>query len=83
MIKRISSSFSFRLGNEAWPNHCSLRFVNGDRLQDRDEIFVGSLAPHEQRNVSVDLTSPSGTRMVRSQWRLFTPAGLPFGGTKR
>lgn len=67
-------------GQEPWPSNCSLRFVNGDRLQDRDEIYVGSLAPCEQTNVSVDITSPAMSKIVRSQWRLFSPAGVPFGG---
>jgi len=66
-------------GSEPWPNNCSLRFVNGDRLQDRDEVYVSSLAPGEQINVSVDITSPNVTQIIRSQWRLFTPAGVPFG----
>jgi len=66
-------------GAEPWPNNCSLRFVNGDRLQDRDEIYVGSLAPGEQTNISVDITSPSISKIIRSQWRLFTSAGVPFG----
>jgi len=66
-------------GAERWPSNCSLRFVNGDRLQDRDEIYVGSLLPGEQANISVDITSPSGSRIVRSQWRLFTSTGVPFG----
>lgn len=67
-------------GQEQWPNNCSLRFVNGDRLQDRDEIYVGSLVPGEQTNISVDIVSPSMSKIIRSQWRLFTPAGVPFGG---
>ncbi|CAF0947835.1 unnamed protein product [Rotaria sordida] len=66
-------------GNEPWPSNCSLRFVNGDRLQDRDEIYVGSLAPAEQANISVDITSPAVSKIIRSQWRLFTSAGVPFG----
>ncbi|CAF0912524.1 unnamed protein product [Adineta steineri] len=66
-------------GTERWPNNCSLRFVNGDRLHDRDEIYVSSLAPGEQTNISINVTSPTGARMIRSQWRLFTPAGVPFG----
>jgi len=67
-------------GSEPWPSNCSLRFVNGDRLQDRDEIYVGSLAPSEQANISVDITSPAVSKIIRSQWRLFTSAGVPFGG---
>lgn len=67
-------------GHERWPNHCSLRFVNGDRLQDRDEVFVRSLLPGEQTNISVDVTSPATPKIIRSQWRLFTPNGAPFGG---
>jgi hypothetical protein len=67
-------------GNEPWPSNCSLRFVNGDRLQDRDEIYVGSLAPNEQINISVDITSPAISKIIKSQWRLFTSAGAPFGG---
>ncbi|CAF0951321.1 unnamed protein product [Adineta ricciae] len=66
-------------GSEPWPTNCSLRFVNGDRLQDRDEIYVGSLAPGEQTNISVDITSPFTPKIIRSQWRLFTSAGVPFG----
>lgn len=66
-------------GNEPWPNNCSLRFVNGDRLQDRDEVYVGSLAPGEQTNVSVNIRSPNISKIIRSQWRLFTPSGVPFG----
>ncbi|UJR37100.1 hypothetical protein I4U23_029804 [Adineta vaga] len=66
-------------GSEPWPNNCSLRFVNGDRLQDRDETYVGSLAPGEQANISVDITSPTMSKIIRSQWRLFTSAGVPFG----
>ncbi|CAF2526385.1 unnamed protein product [Rotaria sp. Silwood2] len=66
-------------GTERWPNNCSLRFVNGDRLQDRDEIYVSSLAPGEQTNISVNITSPNVSRIIRSQWRLFTSAGVPFG----
>jgi len=68
------------LGTERWPSNCSLRFVNGDRLQDRDEIYVSSLVPGEQTNISVDITSPSISRIIRSQWRLFTSTGVPFGG---
>ena len=67
-------------GQEAWPRNCSLRFVNGDRLQDRDEIYVGSLQPNEQTNISADITSPTIPRIIKSQWRLFTSAGVPFGG---
>jgi hypothetical protein len=71
----------FRLiGTERWPSNCSLRFVNGDRLHDRDEVYVGSLAPGEQTNISANITSPNGSRIIRSQWRLFTSAGAPFGG---
>ncbi|CAF3935279.1 unnamed protein product [Rotaria sordida] len=66
-------------GNERWPNNCSLRFVNGDRLQDQDEIYVNSLAPGEQTNISVNITSSNVLRIIRSQWRLFTSAGVPFG----
>lgn len=66
-------------GGEQWPNNCSLRFVNGDRLQDRDEIYVSSLIPGEQTNISVDIISPSVSKIIKSQWRLFTPAGVPFG----
>jgi hypothetical protein len=66
-------------GHEPWPSNCSLRFVNGDRLQDRDEIYVGSLAPNEQSNISVDITSPAVSKIIKSQWRLFTSAGVPFG----
>ncbi|CAF4607528.1 unnamed protein product, partial [Rotaria sp. Silwood2] len=66
-------------GTERWPNNCSLRFVNGDRLQDRDEIYVSSLAPGEQTNISVNITSPNVSRIIRSQWRLFTSASVPFG----
>lgn len=67
-------------GHERWPNNCLLKFINGDRLQTRDEIYVGSLLPGEQTNISVDLISPSTPRIIRSQWRLFTPTGVPFGG---
>ncbi|CAF4329831.1 unnamed protein product [Rotaria socialis] len=67
-------------GSERWPNSCSLRFVNGDRLQDRDEIYVSALSPGEQTNISVNIASPNASRIIRSQWRLFTPAGVPFGG---
>lgn len=66
-------------GNEPWPSSCSLRFVNGDRLQDRDEIFLGCLPPKEHCEISVDLKTPSTGRIIRSQWRLFTPTGIPFG----
>lgn len=66
-------------GQEAWPRNCSLRFVNGDRLQDRDEIYVGSLRPNEQINISAEITSPAIPRIIKSQWRLFTSAGVPFG----
>ncbi|CAF0800070.1 unnamed protein product [Adineta steineri] len=66
-------------GSEPWPSNCSLRFVNGDRLQDRDDIYVGTLAPGEQTNISVDITSPTTSKIIRSQWRLFTLAGVPFG----
>ncbi|CAF0909235.1 unnamed protein product [Adineta ricciae] len=66
-------------GTERWPSNCSLRFVNGDRFQERDEVYVSSLAPGEQTNISVHITSPSGSRIIRSQWRLFTAAGVPFG----
>ncbi|CAF1223587.1 unnamed protein product [Rotaria sordida] len=66
-------------GNERWPNNCSLRFVNGDRLQDQDEVYVNSLAPGEQTNISVNITSSNVLRIIRSQWRLFTSAGVPFG----
>lgn len=69
-------------GNEPWPSSCSLRFVNGDRLQDRDEIFLGCLPPKEHCEISVDLKTPSTGRIIRSQWRLFTPTGIPFGGFK-
>ena len=72
-----------RSGAERWPNNCSLRFVNGDRLQDRDEIFVGSLLPGEQTNISVNITSPISPRIIRSQWRLFTSTGVPFGGKSK
>lgn len=67
-------------GHERWPNNCLLKFINGDRLQTRDEIFVGSLLPGEQTNISVNLVSPSTPRIIRSQWRLFTSTGVPFGG---
>ncbi len=78
----IGKSDRFLLGAERWPSNCSLRFVNGDRLQDRDEIYVGSLSPGEQTNISVDITSPTVSRIVRSQWRLFTSTGVPFGGRR-
>jgi hypothetical protein len=67
-------------GAERWPSNSSLRFVNGDRLQDRDEVYVGSLLPGQQANISVDIISPSVSRIIRSQWRLFTSTGVPFGG---
>ncbi|CAF0915216.1 unnamed protein product [Didymodactylos carnosus] len=66
-------------GSEPWPSSCVLKFVNGDRLQERDETYVGSLAPSQQTNVSIDMTSPIGPGMYKSQWRLFTSAGVPFG----
>ncbi|UJR09112.1 hypothetical protein I4U23_013359 [Adineta vaga] len=66
-------------GTERWPSGCSLRFVNGDRFHERDEVYVGSLSPGEQTNISAHITSPNGTRIIRSQWRLFTSAGVPFG----
>jgi len=66
-------------GMERWPNNCSLRFVNGDRLQDRDEIYINSLESGEQANISVHIISPTIPRIIRSQWRLFTPNGIPFG----
>ena len=71
------------VGAERWPNQCSLRFVNGDRFHDRDEIFVGSLGPGEQTNISVNVTSPISARIIRSQWRLFTSMGAPFGGKQK
>ena len=78
--KKNSLRSLFQTGQELWPKGCSLRFVNGDRLQDRDEIYVHSLAPGEQTNVSVNIRSPNISKIVRSQWRLFTSNGVPFGG---
>ncbi|CAF1156708.1 unnamed protein product [Didymodactylos carnosus] len=66
-------------GSEPWPSSCVLKFVNGDRLQERDETYVGLLAPNQQTNVSIDMTSPVIPGIYKSQWRLFTPAGVPFG----
>jgi len=43
-------------------------------------MYVGSLAPGEQANISVDITSPAMPKIIKSQWRLFTSAGVPFGG---
>ena len=80
ICKKEKGNHCFSLGSERWPSNCSLRFVNGDRLQDRDEVYVGSLSPNEQTNISVDITSPTIPRIIRSQWRLFTPTGIPFGG---
>jgi len=65
-------------GSESWPS-CALKFVNGDRLQERDEAYVGSLEPGQQMNVSIEMKSPSTTGIYKSQWRLFTSAGIPFG----
>jgi len=73
-------------GNEPWPEGCTLRFTQGNRMSDgrsalSDRLEVGCLPPGEKFDISVSMRSPEKPGMYESQWRMATPAGAFFGDT--
>jgi len=66
-------------GDESWPINCTLRFVNGDKLQAPDWVSVSSLGSKEVSNVSVKMQSPAEPGIYQGQWKMFNQAMMPFG----
>lgn len=67
-------------GPDQWPIGCNLRHIEGDSLADVDHVDVEALKAGEMTDVSLAMTSPAKQGVYQSRWRLFTGAGLPFGG---
>lgn len=68
-------------GADQWPQGCVLVFSSGLQMAEVGRIDVRSLAPGEQADVSVDMTSPAAPGIYESKWRMSTPSGLFFGDT--
>ncbi|KAK6189982.1 hypothetical protein SNE40_001938 [Patella caerulea] len=66
-------------GSDTWPPGCSLRFSGGDNLSVTDRVLVDILQPHQETNISIEMTSPSSSGVYQGQWRMSTPTGHFFG----
>lgn len=66
-------------GNERWPCSCTLRFVNGDKLDSPDWVAVRALGPSEVTDVCVRMKSPAKPGIYQGQWRMFSQSMTPFG----
>lgn len=67
-------------GVEQWSAGSCLRHIEGDLLADVDHVMVEALKPGEVTDVSLMMASPAEQGTYQSRWRMFTGAGLPFGG---
>jgi len=66
-------------GDESWPSSCTLRFVNGDKMESPDWVAVGALGAKEVTNISVQMKSPQHPGIYQGQWRMFNQSLVPFG----
>jgi hypothetical protein len=68
-------------GEAAWPVGTRLEHVGGAPLGDRDAVPVPAARPGQAAAVVVPMRAPQSPGAVRSDWRLVTPDGTPFGPT--
>lgn len=66
-------------GEESWPANCTLRFVNGDKMDSPDWVAVRSLGARDTLNISVRMKSPERPGIYQGQWRMFNQSMVPFG----
>lgn len=73
---------TWRLRNNGactWTTAYQLRFVSGEQMSGAPVNLPGLVAPGATVDITVPFAAPAGAGKHRSQWRLFTPAGIPFG----
>ncbi|VDN51592.1 unnamed protein product [Dracunculus medinensis] len=66
-------------GAECWPSGCFISFMEGAQLSDVSRLWVASLKPDEEGDISVEMISPADKGIYQSRWQLNTMAGIPFG----
>jgi len=66
-------------GQAAWPQGTMLGHVGGDKLALADCVTVEATLPGEEREVTVDMVTPSKPGRYVSYWRLIHPDGSRFG----
>ncbi|KAK2715285.1 protein ILRUN-like [Artemia franciscana] len=66
-------------GTDVWPEDTSLQYINGTQLSEASGVPVGMLVPSEERDISVDMISPSEAGIYTSYWRMTTSGGSYFG----
>lgn len=57
-----------------------LNIFIGAQLSDVSRLWVASLKPDEEGDISVEMISPADKGIYQSRWQLNTMAGIPFGG---
>nr|CAB3256067.1 uncharacterized protein C6orf106 homolog [Phallusia mammillata] len=68
-------------GDERWPMGCTLRFVNGEKMEAPDWVAVSELQPSDTIDISVRMRSPSVAGLHQGQWRIYNRNMIPFGDT--
>jgi len=68
------------IGTKVWPAGTRLVFVAGDVLGLVDEVVLANpVKPDEEINLAVEMNTPQQIGRYVSNWRLCSPAGVPFG----
>jgi hypothetical protein len=62
-------------GSQAWPENCTLNFVQGDRLNAPSFVSVPPLDPGDIVDVSVNMIAPGTPGTYCGSWRLCSNDG--------
>lgn len=68
-------------GMDRWPPGCSLRYCSGEKLSSLEWRTVDALSPGEEKEITIEMVSPSLPGSYSSVWRMSTPTGVYFGET--
>ncbi|KAG1672876.1 hypothetical protein GQR58_015797 [Nymphon striatum] len=67
-------------GEEPWPPHCRLEFINGINFGHLNSIVIQEpVASKQTTDLSIEMISPSEPGIYESQWRMCTSSGYFFG----
>ncbi|TKR64472.1 hypothetical protein L596_024998 [Steinernema carpocapsae] len=77
---RFTKTWRFlNTGDEAWPQGCYIKFMEGNQLTELRQYPVPQLMPATMQDVSVVMFSPNEKGIYQSRWQLNTIDGIPFG----
>jgi len=66
-------------GSCPWPQDVLLVFASGNQMGAPDSVTLGTLAPGETTEISIDMTAPDADDLFKGTWRYSTASGDHFG----